>query len=71
MLDAFRLRRHDLQGGLRGADDIDGGGQRRAGPAEVGALRVGIGSSDLAGVRDLTGATLISINPAEIGWAKK
>ncbi|MFE1550077.1 ABC transporter substrate-binding protein [Streptomyces sp. NPDC058718] len=30
-----------------------------------------IGSSDLAGVRDLTGATLISINPAEIGWAKK
>lgn len=30
-----------------------------------------IGSSDLAGVRDLTGATLISIDPAEIGWAKK
>ncbi|MEE1745404.1 MULTISPECIES: hypothetical protein [unclassified Streptomyces] len=30
-----------------------------------------VGSSDLAGIRDLTGVTLISVNPAEIGWAKK
>ncbi|MFE3942420.1 ABC transporter substrate-binding protein [Streptomyces sp. NPDC059118] len=30
-----------------------------------------VGSSDLAGIHDLTGVTLISVNPAEIGWARK
>lgn len=30
-----------------------------------------IGSSDVVGIRDLKGATLISVDPAEFGWAEK